>query len=184
MIARHNSSLEQLLAVEQAKARKLQIIFGTWWRHYAVPYEFPVTLYLEQPDCPYCSGPLGGLSTIPEIMSGLQAAHLDHMDPLSRGGEDSIRNAIYVCGGCNLAKGRRLFTDWLSKLPPHVRDTVRSLYEEKHGHAVEAFMPGRRQARLTLPRPELAFDERVLLQLFPKPIVSRPPCQQAWPESL
>ena len=34
----------EMLASEASKARKLEILFGPWWRHYAVPYEFPATL--------------------------------------------------------------------------------------------------------------------------------------------
>lgn len=175
MTGRHDAPLDRLLAVEQGKARKLQILFGGWWRHYAVPYEFPATLYVERPDCPYCGGPLGGLAAITCVAPDVPSAHLDHMDPLSRGGEDSIRNALYVCGDCNLAKGRRRFADWLSKLEADRQSRVRALYEEKHGHAVETFEPGPAQARLMLPRLELALDEAVLARLFPKPIVTRPP---------
>jgi hypothetical protein len=169
----------QTLADEVAKARKLEIIFGPWWRHYAVPYEFLATLYLDRSTCPYCGGPLGlhALFTQDGVAKDA-SAHLDHMDLLSRGGEDSIRNAAYVCSGCNLAKGRLLFVDWLEKLYPPYRERARQFYEDKHGHAPEAFHPGAKQPRLTLPRYELSFDEGVLLKLFPKPIVSGPPIRE------
>lgn len=172
-------SLAQMLADEAAKTRKLEIIFGPWWRHYAVPYEFPATLYVERSTCPYCGGPLGmhPLFSL-DALAEDQSAHLDHMDPLSRGGEDSIRNTAYVCRGCNLAKGRRLFVDWLEKLDPPYREGARRLYKDKHGYAPEEFQPGAKQPRLTLPRYELSFDESVLLKLFPKPIVSGPPIRE------
>ncbi|BAO29632.1 HNH endonuclease [Sulfuritalea hydrogenivorans sk43H] len=174
-----DDSLAQMLADEAAKARKLEIIFGPWWRHYAVPYEFPATLYVERSTCPYCGGPLGihALSSL-DALAEDQSAHLDHMDPLSRGGEDSIRNAAYVCSGCNLTKGRRLFVDWLGKLNPPNREGARQLCEDKHGHAPEKFQPGAKQPRLTLPRCELSFDEAVLRKLFPRPIVSGPPMRE------
>lgn len=172
-------SLAVMLAEEAAKAKKLEVLFGPWWRHYAVPYEFPATLYVERSTCPYCGGPLGVLALLaPDTTEESQSAHLDHMDPLSRGGEDSIRNALYVCRDCNMAKGKRLFINWLDKLDCTRRAPVRQIYEMKHGHAPEAFQPGTKQARLTLPRYELAFDEGVLRKLFPKPIVSGPPVRE------
>lgn len=171
--------LSTLLADEAAKARKLEILFGPWWRHYAVPYEFPATLYVERSNCPYCDEPLGTLACLmPEASSGSQSAHLDHMDPLSRGGEDSIRNALYACKDCNLSKGRRLFVGWMGVLDTAHRQLARNIYEDMHGHAPEVFEPGRKQPRLTLPRHELSFDENVLRKLFPKPIVSGPPCRK------
>ena len=180
MTADANASPAELasrLAEEQAKARKLEIIFGKWWRHYAVPYEFRYTLYTENPACPYCDGPLGPSSTsdAPEENESEQSAHLDHMDPLSKGGEDSIRNAVYVCAKCNLAKRDRLFIDWLEVLPPELREKARAVYVAKHGHPPEAFQSAEKQARLEFPRIELQFDEAVLLKLFPKPIVTGPP---------
>lgn len=165
------------LAEEQAKARKLEIMFGHWWRHYAVPYEFRWTLYTEHPVCPYCgrlSGQIGACDS-PMESSSEQSAHLDHMDPLSRGGEDSIRNAVYVCAQCNLVKCNRLFVDWLETLPPERQEKARAVYHAKHGHPPEAFRPAEKQARLTLPRIELQFDEAVLRKLFPRPIVTGPP---------
>lgn len=175
-IATDSSALESLLEVERGKARKLEIVFGPWWRHYAVPYEFRWTLYTAQSACPYCGGPLGcfpGDSANADPPS--LPAHLDHMDPISRGGEDSLRNAVYVCATCNLAKRNRLFVDWLETLMPIHREQARAVYEEKHGQPPERFKPGRKRARLTLPRLELLLDEAVLRRLFPKPIVSGPP---------
>ena len=97
------------------------------------------------------------------------------MDPLSRGGEESVRNAIYVCAACNMAKGNRLFVDWLARLPEPRRAMVRQIYVAKQGRPPEHFAPRPRQPRLLLSRPELAFDESVLRRLFPKPLVGGPP---------
>ena len=174
-----HDSLALKLDDEATKTRKLEILFGPWWHHYAVPYEFPATLYVAQSTCPYCGGRLGPLPILePEAAEEGQSAHLDHMDPLSLGGEDSVRNALYVCRACNLAKGKRPFVDWLAMLTPTYREIARRIYQEKHGHAPEAFVPGGKQARLTLPRLELSFDETVLRRLFPKPIVSGPPVRK------
>lgn len=168
-------SLEDMLGQEQAKIRKLQIIFGTWWRHYAVPYELRWTLWSERAFCPYCSGPLGAPSLPLGQEEADRAAQIDHMDPLFRGGEESIRNAVYVCAPCNMAKGRRLFTDWLAALSEAHRSQARAIYIEKHGSPPEAFQPGPRQPRQTLGRLELEFAEAVLKKLFPRPIVDGAP---------
>lgn len=165
------------LLEEHAKARKMEIIFGVWWRHYAVPYEFAHTLYAERSTCPYCGGALGPFylpaeGTKPSFVG---RAHLDHMDPLALGGEESICNAVYVCDACNMAKGRRLFTEWLDRLIEPHKTVARQIYAAKHGHEPEAFLRAGKQIRLTLPRRELQLDESVLRQLFPKPIVAGPP---------
>jgi hypothetical protein len=55
------------------------------------------------------------------------------------------------------------------------REAVRQIYIAKHGHPPEEFVPGPRQPRLLLTRPELALDEQVLRRLFPKPLVDGPP---------
>jgi hypothetical protein len=166
-------ALEALLAVEQGKARKLEIIFGVWWRHYAVPYEFRWTLIAEQRNCPYC----GVLLESPDgsCVTAFGDTHLDHMDPLSLGGEDSIRNTVYVCAPCNMAKGRRLFVDWLVQLSPECSALARQIYVDKHGHPPEAFVRSTKSQRLTLPRVELEYSEAVLRRLFPRPTVDGPP---------
>jgi hypothetical protein len=163
----------ELLAQEQATVRKLLILFGPWWPHYTPPYVLRWTLFAERTACPYCDGALG---TEPGgDGDDLDRAHLDHMDPLSRGGEESVRNAIYVCASCNMAKGNRLFVDWLASLPEHRRASVRQIYVARQGRPPEQFTPGPRQPRMLLTRPELAFDESVLRRLFPKPLVGGPP---------
>jgi len=172
----HDEQATHLLE-EEVKARKMEIIFGVWWRHYAVPYEFARTLYAERTTCPYCGNPLGPfyLSRRGAEPSFVGRPHLDHMDPLSMGGEESICNAVYVCDACNMAKGRQLFTHWLDRLYEPNKAMARQLYVEKHGHEPEAFRRAGKQARLNVARPELHFEESVLRKLFPKPIVSGPP---------
>ncbi len=87
--------LQAALADEAVKVPKLEIIFGSWWRHYATPYEFRWTLYLERPACLYCGGSIGqeSLSASMRLESPPDGAELDHMDPIARGGEDALRNA-------------------------------------------------------------------------------------------
>lgn len=169
------ATLRDLLDQDRGRIRKLQIIFGQWWQHYAVPYELRWMLWAERSLCPYCSGPLGAPPIDANQDDTDSPAHLDHMDPLSRGGEESIRNVVYACARCNLAKGKRLFVDWLAQLPQPNQALARQIYTEKHGHPPEAFTPGPALPRLTLARTELEFDESVLRRLFPKPLVQVPP---------
>ena len=68
--------------------------------------------------------------------------HIDHMDPLNNGGQDSIRNAVYVCKSCNMEKSDTPFVLWLERLPPENKKVSREIYIEKHGHQPEDFEPG------------------------------------------
>ena len=43
--------------------------------------------------------------------------HLDHVIPLSRGGDDSPDNLVWSCSSCNLSKGAKLLDEWA---PPSV----------------------------------------------------------------
>ncbi len=168
-----------LLEVEHQKVPKLQIIFGVWWKHYVPPVEFAYTLYRENDFCPYCAGSLGPFyrPQSEDAPESSMSAHLEHMDPLALGGEDSIRNALYVCASCNLKKRSRPFVVWLAMLPPAQATRARFIYIDKHGHSPEEFKPSQKTERsLDLMR-ALVFDEAVLKKLFPKPIVSGPP---AW----
>lgn len=175
MMQADSEVLAKVLSTEAEKAQKLSIIFGPWWRHYAVPYEFVATLYCERDFCLYCGGQLGSISLLGAGVDISHLAHLDHMDPLFRGGEESIRNAVYCCEKCNISKGRRLFTEWMSSLEEPHRSLAANIYEAKHGHPARDFAVGTRQIRLTRPRYELGLDIRVIQKLFPKPIVSGPP---------
>lgn len=47
--------------------------------------------------CAYCDKP---------------ASHLDHVHPLSRGGEDVEKNILPACPECNLSKGAKSLAEW------------------------------------------------------------------------
>lgn len=47
--------------------------------------------------CVYCNG---------------AAAHLDHIQPLSRGGKDIPSNVAPACARCNLSKADQTLSDW------------------------------------------------------------------------
>jgi CRISPR/Cas system Type II protein with McrA/HNH and RuvC-like nuclease domain len=165
--------LQVRLGAEQVLIRKFQILYDQWWPHYALPHELKWTLYAEFEACPYCSTSLQIAADSPTFENAVR--HIDHMDPLSRGGEESFRNAICACAKCNMAKGRQLFADWLAKLPESNQVIARAAYLQKLGRMPEDFKPGPKQQRLVTTRSELAFDEHVLRTLYPKPVVQGPP---------
>lgn len=169
--------LKAHLDAEQATIGKLEIIFGRWWPHYALPHELKWTLYAEWDCCPYCSAKLQIAigSGIPDQEDTVR--HIDHMDPLSRGGEESFRNALCVCSRCNLAKGKQLFADWLARIPESNQADARAIYVQKLGRTPEAFCPGPKQVRLVRTRIELGLEKSVLRKLFAKPVVQGPPKQ-------
>ncbi|OKI71401.1 HNH endonuclease [Streptomyces sp. MJM1172] len=43
---------------------------------------------------------------------GKRAEHLDHVVPLSRGGEDVESNMVPACAPCNLSKGAKTLEEW------------------------------------------------------------------------
>lgn len=45
------------------------------------------------------------------------AEHLDHVHPLSRGGEDVARNIVPACADCNLSKGAKTLAEWALSWP-------------------------------------------------------------------
>lgn len=45
---------------------------------------------------------------------GSRAAHLDHVHPLSRGGEDVESNIVPACAACNLSKGAKTLAEWVA----------------------------------------------------------------------
>lgn len=38
--------------------------------------------------------------------------HIDHVIPLSRGGDDSLENLVWACRRCNLSKGSKTVGEW------------------------------------------------------------------------
>ena len=41
--------------------------------------------------------------------------HLDHVKPVSRGGDASVENLVVACAACNLSKGSKTLHDWGKK---------------------------------------------------------------------
>lgn len=62
------------------------------------------------PACAYCDRPLDRFAhrSMPD------AVQLDHVHPRSRGGADELDNLAMACRPCNLAKGSRTVTEFLT----------------------------------------------------------------------
>lgn len=168
-----NKELEYALKeAKEAKLRKLKILYGEWWRHYCLPQQFDEDIYSERNFCPYCGNKLP-----PNHLGGpiRDCAQLDHMDPLHLGGEDSIRNVVYVCDKCNYKKSKLPFLEWLKILTPKQRAISRGIYVQKHGHPPEDFVLGLPRERSSGIYFELCLDEEELRAMHPKPIVDGPP---------
>jgi 5-methylcytosine-specific restriction endonuclease McrA len=43
---------------------------------------------------------------------GAHATHLDHVEPLSKGGADVEANIVPACAPCNLSKGAKTLAEW------------------------------------------------------------------------
>jgi hypothetical protein len=168
---------QAVIEERDSKFRKLKIIYGEWWRHYCLPREFAGDIYDERDFCPYCGDKLP-----PQYIDADSStnpfrgrAQLDHMDPLNIGGEDSIRNVVYVCDKCNYKKGKRAFLNWLQVLKPKYRTISQEIYETKHGHSPEAFEPGVPNGRCDGVAYELCMTEEDLREQFPTPQANGPP---------
>lgn len=168
----HESALDE----ERTHIRKLKIVYGDLWRHYASPEEFQTSLDDERDFCPYCG--IKFSDVIPDKFTQKQI-NLDHMDPLDKGGEHSIRNVTYCCAPCNIKKRKRSFVDWMTSLPPEFMKLSRAIYEEKHGHPPEEFVEGCNMGRGSY---DLEFvigqTEEELKKQFPEPKVNAPPSNQ------
>lgn len=167
---------QEALAEERSHISKLKIVYGEFWRHYATPEDFYTTLCNERDYCPYCG--IKFEQVIPNKFNGSRD-HLDHMDPLDKGGEHSIRNVVFCCGPCNIKKRKSSFQKWLQKLKPEFQRLSREIYTEKHGHTPEEFQEGCNMGRGTL---DFEFDnnqsEEELKKIYPNPIVDAPPSNQ------
>ena len=166
---RHRAALK----VEGLTIQKLRIIYGQYWRHYAVPEFFHANLLDERDFCPYCGTWYDQIT--PNTFND-SPLHLDHMDPLDKGGENSIRNVVVCCGPCNIKKGKRSFLDWLAMLEPKYRKLARTIYCHKHSHPPEAFIAGHSTKR-GWPYLESTLQKPIsdLKKLFPTPVDLEPP---------
>lgn len=62
-----------------------------------VPYSRTAVLARWRYLCAYCDS---------------RAEHLDHVEPLSKGGADVESNIVPACAACNLSKGAKTLAEW------------------------------------------------------------------------
>jgi hypothetical protein len=159
--AKFFENLPSLVEAEKNKIRRLRILYGRDWRRDTMPNDFYYTLLAERDFCPYC-----GEQFEPENLMRQENIELDHMDPLSMGGEDSIRNVVFVCRKCNQAKKKKPFMSWMNQLKPQFRDISRKIYIEKHRHPPEDFKEGPPIPRDSGIDAELMLDEESFNQIY------------------
>ena len=172
---REKEFLRKALKEEKSYIPKLKIKYGKYQKHYALPHDFGRTLFHERDFCPYCGIKLEIQSYNEKKLRYETVSHIDHMDPLELGGEDSIRNIIFCCSSCNAKKGSKPFLSWLKQLKPKYRKLVREIYTAKHGHPPEKFIERTPVLRTNGLSYDLTLDEDELKEMYTKPIVDGPP---------
>ena len=82
-------------------------------------FGFEVKEYLltkHQQTCAYCNG----VSNDPRL-------EVEHIQPRSKGGSNSVHNLVMSCRRCNEAKGSQLLTDWVKTLGRSQLDKARAV---------------------------------------------------------
>ncbi len=64
--------------------------------------DIPELLIVQRGLCAYCRGKL-------------ESYHVEHVIPLSRGGDNSLANIVLACPPCNLSKSNKLLQEWIPK---------------------------------------------------------------------
>lgn len=129
-----------LLSREIEYIEKYKIIYGDNWQSRASIDSLSLFLFMERDYCPYCGKSFREYQENKDYNQCREIFHIDHLNPLKLGGEDSIRNAVCVCKKCNLKKGSLSFLSWLDKLKPKYREISRSIYIEQIGYPPEEFV--------------------------------------------
>ena len=65
--------------------------------------EFKNWIYIQHKICNYCG------------VDCSDSFHVDHIEPLSLGGEHSLNNLAISCPHCNLSKGSKILVIWLAE---------------------------------------------------------------------
>jgi 5-methylcytosine-specific restriction endonuclease McrA len=68
----------------------------------------------------------------------------DHMIPLCRGGEHSVRNLVICCRICNGRKASLTYEEWVDRIEPEHRARVIALYELRYGMPLKAIAKRKR----------------------------------------
>jgi len=175
-LEREEKEKQERLREKEELIEKLQIVYGQYWKHYAAPEDFWDSLQQERDFCPYCRTKF---IDVKPCKFNDTSMHLDHMDPLDKGGEHSIRNTVNCCGPCNIKKGRLPFKKWLEKLEPESQKVAREIYTEKHGHPPEDFIEGCNWGKGSRDTELVSFRSLGdIKSSYPMPIVDGPPSNQ------
>lgn len=166
---------------ELLQQRKINVIrnlwdaYGGWWKHFTPARGWATLLRTESESCPYC----GCFLTDEPPPRAPSTAVIDHMDPISLGGEDSLRNAVYCCNRCNGIKKNKSFNSWLTELSKPFQEHSRALYVFKHEHQPEDFEAGPFENRGEGIPMFLELDERQFKQELRGmlPLVDGPPAE-------
>lgn len=120
--------------------------------------EYAIEILEGRDFCLYCGKKIEKLyDWLPDGTPLKIYVNLDHMDPLSLGGEDEDKNTVYCCVNCNLRKSGKTFIDWLRSLKFPYREIAREVYIRKQGRRPELFEPQESTIVITLKIPEIKF---------------------------
>ncbi|WP_454333456.1 HNH endonuclease [Streptomyces glaucescens] len=91
------------MTFSRSGARRVQADFASAYvrtrRCRSAPYKRSEVFARWNGRCCYCDAP---------------AEHLDHVQPISRGGRDILSNVVPACADCNLSKGALTLTEWVT----------------------------------------------------------------------
>ena len=79
-----------------------------------------VRIQTERLCCPYCGKGLNESNR-----------HIDHMNPVSKGGLHSVSNLIMCCDRCNVSKSDKSFDEWLGQIDEPHRVVALNEYNRK-----------------------------------------------------
>ncbi|MBF0377043.1 MAG: HNH endonuclease [Desulfamplus sp.] len=154
-----------LLYAEKEYMKKYQIMFGDTWKTKAPPNIFLLTLFMELHSCPYCGKSFKIDQNSKDYFKIRDEYHIDHMNPLNLGGEDSLLNAVCVCKNCNLKKSDQHFDVWLKTLSNQQRVIAEKIYIEKLGYPPIQFVPSEPTPRSSGLRYELLLDIEDIIKM-------------------
>ena len=154
-----------LLYAEIEYMKKYQIMYGDTWEKKAAPNNFFLTLFMEIDSCPYCGKRFKTDKDSKDYFTIRDKYHVDHMNPLNLGGEDSLLNAVCVCKTCNLKKSYQSFDVWLKTLSPQQQSIAEKIYIEKLGYSPMQFVSSDPTPRSSGLRYELALDIEDLIEM-------------------
>jgi len=126
-------ALELQLNEELTIAKTIYKKYKEQWDKICHPSWLYTFLYNEFDECIYCGGKF--IQTVNK-----DKKYLDHMDAISLGGEDSIRNAVFVCNRCNSMKRNLMFHDWLKIIPRERKRIAHAFYQRRHGYKPNDFI--------------------------------------------